>query len=75
VLTESGDFRGAGATDEGEDEIAAGGHDLGSRATAQVRAILAESHVTQPVAALDAPVPPHEREQAGGIRRGGGRGW
>jgi len=67
VLPEGGNLRGAGTADEGEHEIAAGGHDLGSRATAQVRAILAESHVTQPVAALDAPVAANEREQAVGV--------
>ena len=67
MLTESGDFRGAGATDEGEDEIAAGGHDLGGGAAAQGGAILAKGHITQPVAALNAPVAPNEREQAVGV--------
>jgi hypothetical protein len=53
VLTEGGDLRSAGAPDEGEGEIAAGGHDLGGGAAAQVGAILAEGHVAQPVAALN----------------------
>jgi len=73
VLPEGGNLRGAGTADEGEHEIAAGGHDLGGRTAAQVRAILAESHVTQPVAALDAPVAANEREQAVGVGVAGGK--
>ncbi len=72
MLPEGGDLCGAGTADEGEHEIAAGGHDLGGRTAAQVRAILTEGHITQPVATLDAPVAPHEREQAVGVGVAGG---
>ncbi len=34
MLPEGGDLIGTGTPDEGEDEIAAGGHDLGGRAAA-----------------------------------------
>jgi len=67
MLTEGGDLRGAGAPNEGEGEIAAGGHDLRSRTAAQGGAILAKGHVAQPVATLDAPVAADEREQAVGV--------
>src|SRR5439155_7139226 len=56
MLAVGGDLRGAGAADEREDEIAHRGHDLGSGATAQPGAILPEGHITQPMAALHAPV-------------------
>ena len=72
MLTEGGDLRSAGAPDEGEGEIAAGGHDLGGGAAAQVGAILAKRHIAQPVATFDAPVAPDEREQAVGIGVAGG---
>ncbi len=67
MLTEGGDLRGAGTANKGEDEIADGGYDLGGGATAQGGAILAEGHIAQPVATLNAPVPADEREQAIGI--------
>jgi thioesterase domain-containing protein len=72
VLPEGGDFVGAGTADEGESEIAAGGHDLGGRTAAQVGAILAEGQVAQPVTTLDAPVPAYKREQAVRVRVAGG---
>jgi hypothetical protein len=67
MLTEGGNLRGGGTANEGEGEITAGGHDLGGGAAAQGGAILAKRHVTQPVATLNAPVAPNEREQAVGV--------
>ena len=72
MLPEGGDLRGASTADEGEGEIAAGGHDLGGRAATQAGAILAKGHVTQPVAALNAPVAANEREQAVRVGVAGG---
>ncbi len=72
MLPEGGDLRGAGTADEGEGERAAGGHDLGGRTAAQGGALRAKGHVTQPVAARNAPVPPNEREQAVRVRVAGG---
>ncbi len=45
MLPEGGDLRRVGAPDEGEGEIAAGGHDLGGGAAAQAGAILTEGQV------------------------------
>jgi len=63
----------AGATDQREGEGAQGGHDLGGRAGAQARGVLAEGDVAEAVveavavADLHAPMAADEGEQAGGV--------
>jgi len=53
VTVVGGNGRFARAADQGEGEIAQGGHDLGGLATAQAGAVLAEGHVADPVTALN----------------------